>query len=288
MTGLNTSNSTVARGEAVAPSLVRRRRKLSLNRLPTLQVYSALALLFLFLPVLMLMILSFNDNITGVFPLRGFTLKWYASAFETPILWPALKNSVIVAFSTAIVSALLGTLAAFGLVRYHFRLKNALQGLLVLPMSLPTLLIGIALLSFFAFMSVSRSLFTVTIGHVVYCVPYMVLVVSARLEEFDFTVEEAAQDLGATSFQTFRMITFPLIRPTIIGAMLLIFAQSFDMFVITFFNIGAQSTLPMVIWSMVRLGINPSLNALGAMIMAFSTLLLLVAYRFGGVKLGGI
>jgi spermidine/putrescine transport system permease protein len=259
-----------------------------LSRLPILQVFSALALLFLFLPVLMLVTLSFNDNITGVFPLKGFTLKWYTAAFENKILWPALRNSIIVALGTAVVSALLGTPAAFGLIRYSFRYKNALRGLLALPMSLPTLLIGIALLSFFALLSISRSLLTVTIGHVVYCVPYMLLVVSARLAEFDFTVEEAAQDLGATSFQTFRMITFPLIRPTIIGAMLLIFAQSFDMFVITFFNIGAQSTLPMVIWSMVRLGINPSLNALGAMIMAFSVILLIVAHRFGGVKLGGI
>ena len=124
------------------------------------------------------------------------------------------------------------------------------------------------------------------IGHVVYCIPYMILVVSARLGEFDFTVEEAAYDLGATPFQTFRTIIFPLIRPTIIGAMLLIFAMSFDMFVITYFNIGAQSTLPMVIWSMMRLGINPSLNALGAMIMAFSILMLFLANKFGGIKLG--
>ena len=155
-------------------------------------------------------------------------------------------------------------------------------------MSLPTLLIGVALLSFFAFMSVSRSLLTVIIGHVVYCVPYMVLVVSARLAEFDFIIEEAAQDLGATPMQTFWLVTFPLIRPTIIGAMLLIFAQSFDMFVISFFNIGAQSTLPMVIWSMMRIGINPSLNALGSVIMGISILTLILAYRFGGVTLSGV
>jgi spermidine/putrescine transport system permease protein len=205
---------------------------------------------------------------------------------ENKTIWPALKNSLIVAVGTAIVSAILGTPAAFGLTRYNFPLKNALRGILAVPMSLPTLLIGIALLSFFAFLSIPRSLATVTIGHVVYCVPYMLLVVSARLSEFDFTVEEAAQDLGATPLQTFRMITFPLIRPTIIGAMLLIFAQSFDMFVITYFNIGAQSTLPMVIWSMMRLGINPSINALGTMVMAFSIIVLVLAHRFGGVKLG--
>jgi ABC-type spermidine/putrescine transport system permease subunit II len=258
-----------------------------LRGVPVLEIYAALALLFLFLPVLMLVILSFNASVTGIFPLRGFTLKWYEQAFENRIIWPALQNSLVVAITTALVSALLGTPGAFVLTRRSFRFRNLLRGLLVLPVSLPTLLIGISLLSFFALLAITRSLLTVTIGHVVYCVPYMLLVVSARLAEFDVSVEDAARDLGATPFQAFRMVTFPLIRPTIIGGMLLIFAQSFDMFVITFFNIGAQSTLPMVIWSMVRLGINPSLNALGAMVLGFSVLVLLVAHRLGGVKMAG-
>ena len=262
-------------------------RRLRLRNVPVLEIYSGLALVFLFLPVLMLVVLSFNSSVTGIFPLRGFTLTWYERAFENRIIWPALENSLIVAIATAVISALLGTPAAFALTRVSFRFKSLLRGLLVLPVSLPTLLIGISLLSFFALLSVTRSLLTVTIGHVVYCVPYMLLVVSARLAEFDVAVEDAARDLGATSFQAFRLVTFPLIRPTIIGGMLLIFAQSFDMFVITFFNIGAQSTLPMVIWSMVRLGINPSLNALGAMVLGFSILVLLVAHRLGGVKVAG-
>jgi spermidine/putrescine transport system permease protein len=257
-------------------------------QLPTLEVYSVLALLFLFLPVIMLVILSFNSNTTGVFPLKGFTLDWYSKALQNRVIWPALQNSVIVALGTALVSALLGTPTAFGLVRFNFPFKNALRWILTIPMSLPTLLIGVSLLSFLALMSITRSLGTVIVGHVVYCVPYMVLVVTARLTEFDFTVEEAAQDLGATPWQTFWQITFPLIRPTIVGAMLLIFAQSFDMFVISFFNIGAQSTLPMVIWSMMRIGINPSLNALGTMIMGLSILILILANRFGGIKFGGV
>jgi spermidine/putrescine transport system permease protein len=271
----------------VPATRVARVPRLRLREVPLLEIYAALALLFLFLPVMMLVVLSFNSAVTGIFPLKGFTLKWYDQALHNRIIWPALQNSLIVAISTAVVAALLGTPAAFILTRRSFRFKNLLRGLLVLPMSLPTLLIGISLLSFFATLSVTRSLLTVTIGHVVYCVPYMLLVVSARLAEFDFAIEEAARDLGATPFQAFRRVTFPLIRPTIIGGMLLIFAQSFDMFVITFFNIGAQSTLPMVIWSMVRLGINPSLNALGAMVMGFSILVLVVANRLGGVKLAG-
>lgn len=253
---------------------------------PLLEAYSILALAFLFLPVLMLIVLSFNDNRTGVFPLSGFTLSWYAEIFENKIIWPALKNSLLVALATALVSALVGTPAAFGLVRYQFRFKSLLRLIVTFPVSLPTLLVGISLLSFLVFFSIPRSLITVVIGHVVYCVPFMVLSLTAQLTEFDFTVEEAAKDLGATPFQTFRLITFPMIRPTILGAMLLIFALSFDMFVITFFNIGNGSTLPMVVWSMMRYGINPSLNAIGVLIMAFSILLLLLAHRFGGVKFG--
>ncbi|MCJ7623405.1 MAG: ABC transporter permease [Anaerolineaceae bacterium] len=263
-------------------------RKTNLIRFPILKMYSIFALLFLFLPVIMLVLLSFNANTTGVFPLKGFTLRWYSEALESRILWPALENSLIIAFGTALVSAVIGTPAAFGLIRYNFPMKKALRWILTIPMSLPTLLIGVSLLSFFALLSLSRSLITVIIGHVVYCVPYMVLVVSARLTEFDFIVEEAALDLGATPMQTFRLVTFPLIRPTIIGAMMLIFAQSFDMFVISFFNIGAQSTLPMVIWSMMRIGINPSLNALGSMIMGVSILILILAHRFGGIRVGGV
>jgi ABC-type spermidine/putrescine transport system permease subunit II len=269
----------------VRTSRVLRIPALRLGRMPLLQVYAVLALLFLFLPIVMLMILSFNTNRTGVFPLQGFTLGWYQETFHNQIIGPALMNSLIVALATAAAAALLGTPAALGLTRYHFRLKGALRALFTLPMSLPTLLVGIALLSFLVFISFPRSLLTVIIGHLVYCVPYMVLTLTAGLEEFDFTVEEAAQDLGATPFQTFRMVTFPLIRPIIIGAMLLIFATSFDMFVITFFNIGHGSTLPMVIWSMMRYGINPSLNAIGTMLIAFSIVLLVVASRLGGVKL---
>jgi spermidine/putrescine transport system permease protein len=256
------------------------------RRWPILEIYSILTLVFLFLPVLMLVILSFNNNRTGVFPLEGFTLRWYEEIFNNQVIWPALKNSLIVALATAFVSALLGTPAAFGLVRYGFRFKAIFRVLITLPVSLPTLLVGIALLSFLVFFSIPRSLVSVVIGHVVYCVPFMVLSLTARLTEFDFTVEEAAKDLGATPFQTFLMVTFPLIRPTILGAMLLIFALSFDMFVITFFNIGHGSTLPMVVWSMMRYGINPSLNAIGVIIMAFSILLIVLAHRFGGVRLG--
>jgi spermidine/putrescine transport system permease protein len=248
--------------------------------LPWLQIYSALAILFLFLPIIMIVLFSFNNSFTGVFPLQGFTLHWYREALKKKILWDALQNSIYIALLTSLLAALLGTMAAFGLTRYHFRLKGVLTTFLTIPVSLPTLLIGVSLLSFWAFLSVPRSLNTVIVGHAVYCVPYVVLVVISRLENFDRTIEEAALDLGATPFQTFRHITFPLIRSSIIGAMLLVFAMSFDMFVITFFNIGAQSTLPMVIWSMMRRGVSPALNALAVLIFIPSVTMLLIANRF--------
>ena len=248
--------------------------------LPWLQIYSALAILFLFLPIIMIILFSFNSAFTGVFPLTGFTLHWYREALKKKILWDALQNSIYIASLTSLSAALLGTMAAFGLTRHNFRLKGVLTTFLTIPMSLPTLLIGVSLLSFWAFLSVPRSLNTVIVGHAVYCVPYVVLVVVSRLENFDRSIEEAAMDLGANSFQTFRHITFPLIRSSIIGAMLLMFAQSFDMFVITFFNIGAQSTLPMVIWSMMRRGISPALNALAVLIFIPSMIMLIIANRF--------
>ncbi|PYO54045.1 MAG: hypothetical protein DMD83_23100, partial [Candidatus Rokuibacteriota bacterium] len=136
-------------GRAVPATRVARVAGLRLRDVPLLEIYAALALLFLFLPVLMLVMLSFNSTVTGIFPLKGFTLKWYDQALHNQIIWPALQNSLIVAISTAVVSALLGTPAAFTLTRRSFRFKSLLRGLLVLPMSLPTLLIGISLLSFF-------------------------------------------------------------------------------------------------------------------------------------------
>jgi len=248
--------------------------------LPWLQIYSALMILFLFLPIIMIILFSFNSAFTGMFPLQGFTLRWYQEALKKTILRVAFRNSVYIASLTSLLSGFLGTMAGFGLTRYHFRLKGVLTTFLTIPMSLPTLLIGVSLLSFWAFLSVPRSLNTVIVGHAVYCVPYVVLVVVSRLENFDRTIEEAACDLGAAPLQTFRHITFPLIRSSIIGAMILVFAQSFDMFVISFFNIGPGSTLPMVIWSMMRVGISPALNALAVLIFIPSVTMLIIANRF--------
>lgn len=278
--------NTVSQKKRLIYNFIRRKYITWFYKISFLKIYSIIVLFFMFMPICMLIVLSFSKNVTGVFPLQGFTLDWYRAAFDKSVIWPALVNSIKVAAGTSLFSAFLGIPAAFAFTRYSFRYKNLLRILITLPISIPKLLIGISLLSFFAFLSIPRSLVTVTIVHVVYCVPYIMLVLSARLQEFDHSIEEAANDLGATPFQVFRFITFPLIRSTVIGAMLLVFSLSFDMFVLTYFNIGAQSTLPMVIWSMLRLGINPSLNALCTMIIIVSVLLLLIAKQFGAVKFG--
>jgi spermidine/putrescine transport system permease protein len=144
----------------------------------------------------------------------------------------------------------LGTLGAYGLNRYCIWRKNFSLGFLTLPILLPGLVLGIALLSYLTFLGVRLSLGTVILAHIVFSTPYVILIMNARFHNFDWAIEEAARDLGANAFERFRYILFPLIRPSIIGAMLLVFALSFDEFVVTYFVIGPQSTVPMIIWSM--------------------------------------
>jgi spermidine/putrescine transport system permease protein len=157
-------------------------------------------------------------------------------------------------------------------------------GVLV-PITLPPIVIGIALLSFFAALDLPRSLLTVMISHVLFCAPFAILVMNSRLEGFDIAVEEAAQDLGANRFQTFRYITFPLIRPSLIGALMLTFGLSFDEFLVTFFVVGRKNTLPIVIWGMLRRGVSPSINAIATMVLIISMTLIVLANRYAKIRM---
>jgi len=150
--------------------------------------------------------------------------------------------------------------------------------------TLPGLLLGLSLLSFFIFLSIKLSLGTVVIGHLVYTLPYFVLVATARLERFDRMLEEAAQDLGCTPWQTFWKVDFPIIAPSIIGAAVIVFALSFDEFLITFFVIGTQSTLPMLVWSMMRMSIDPRVNAISVVLMVASMVLIYVLSKLVDLK----
>jgi spermidine/putrescine transport system permease protein len=249
-------------------------------RIHWFDIFTAGVFLFLFAPLFIIILFSFNESARLSFPITGFSLRWYVEVLNSSVFRSAVKNTLIVGTATSATAVIVGTLASLGLTRYHSRLTKMLSSLMVIPISLPALFLGIALLAYFALLQTRLSLFTVVIGHLIYTLPYFVLVATARLEGFDIVLEEAARDLGATAWQTFWRVTFPIIAPSIIGAGILVFALSFDEFLITFFVIGSQSTLPMVIWSMMRRTIDPRINAISTMLVIASLLFILIMNRF--------
>lgn len=238
-------------------------------------VYGVLGFVFLYLPIGFLVLFSFNDYIIPSLPFRGFTLKWYRELGYDFVLHEALFNSLFIACCTTVVSTLLGTMAAFPLVRCTFRFKRASRLLVILPMIIPHFLMGVALLLFFAFLDLPLSRFTIILGHVVFTLPFAVLIVSTRLYGFDRTLERAAGDLGASPARTFRHVTLPLIMPGVVGAALLVFTLSMDEFLITYFVSGQHGTLTMYIWSLLKDGIAPRVNALASVLLGASFALLL-------------
>jgi spermidine/putrescine transport system permease protein len=250
-----------------------------------LTLYSILLFLFLFSPIVIIILFSFNPSRAGSFPMAGLSVKWYLEVIKSSTFISAVKNSIYVAIATSFFSVLIGTLASFGLTRYNFKLKNVIKLLVLLPITIPPLLIGISLLSYFNIIKLPLSLFTVTISHLVFCIPFVVLVMNSRLEGFDFSFEEAAKDLGANRLQTFRYVTFPIMRSSVIGVGMLAFGLSFDEFLITFFTIGADNTLPLVIWAMLRRGISPAVNAISTIVLIVTLFLILVANKLARVKL---
>jgi spermidine/putrescine transport system permease protein len=256
------------------------------RRLPGgLDVVIVLVMIYLMLPIAIIILFSFNSTTAAAFPIQGFTLRWYQELFGNRMLLEGLKNSVIVGLGVSIVSVTIGTLASFALTRHQFRLKQVVTFSVLVPITLPPIVIGVALLSFFSGLKIPRSLLTVAISHVLFCAPFAILVMNARLEGFDIAVEEAAMDLGANRWQTFRYVTFPLIRPSLIGALMLAFGLSFDEFLVTFFVVGRKNTLPIVIWGMLRRGISPSINAIATMVLIISMTLIVVANRYAKLKI---
>jgi spermidine/putrescine transport system permease protein len=253
-------------------------------RIPWLKAYVFITLVLLFVPLALVVVFSFNTNRLGVFPLTGFTLDWYQALLANKIYLYGFQNSAIVATCASAGAGLLGTLGAYGLNRYRIRAQGVVLSFMTLPMLIPGLVLGIAMLSYFTFVALTLSLGTVILAHIVFSTPYVILIMNSRFHNFNWSIEEAAQDLGANTFQRFRYILFPLIRPSIIGAVLLVFAISFDEFVVTFFVIGPQSTLPMIIWSILKRGISPDLNAISTILLAMSATLLFVALRVFKVR----
>ncbi len=234
-------------------------------------------LLFLYLPIVMLVLFSFNDSSVTSFPLAGFTWRWYQAVLANEQMLRALGNSLIVASAATAITLSLGTLAALALDRYDFPGKGLFQNAILLPLSLPGLVTGIAMLNFYKQIGIPQSLTAVVIGHATALLGVVVSQVMARLAKLDARQAEASADLGAGPFETFRRVTLPAIRPAILGAGLLSFTLSFDEIPVTYFLTGREITLPIYIYSTLRRGITPEINAIGALIVAASIGLIILS-----------
>jgi spermidine/putrescine transport system permease protein len=244
-----------------------------------LLVFAGLVYLFLHLPILVLIIFSFNDSKFSV-DWRGFTLQWYHRLLERPDILRGLKVSLIVGISATVISAVLGTLIAMALARHKFRGRRAFEGFLYIPIVTPEIVVGISLLILFALIKFPLGVTTITIAHVAFCISFVVVVVLARIEGMDQNLEEAALILGADEVTTFWKVTVPQLWPGILAGALLAFTMSFDDFVITSFVSGSgSSTLPIVVYGMVRKNVEPSINAISTIILLGTAVLIYVADR---------
>jgi spermidine/putrescine transport system permease protein len=249
-------------------------------RLPRwLIAFTALCLFLMHLPVLVLVAFSFNASKFSV-AWTGFTWGWYRRLLERDDILHALQASLVVGASSTVIAVAVGTLIALALARHPFRGRTMYEGLLYVPIVTPEIVTGISLLILFVFLRIPLGLTTIIIAHVAFCIPFVVVVVSARLAGMDEHLEEAAMTLGADEITTFRKITLPVLWPGILSAALLSFTLSFDDFVITSFVAGSgSSTLPLVIYSMVRRNVEPSINAISTVIVVGTSLLLYLADR---------
>jgi spermidine/putrescine transport system permease protein len=233
-----------------------------------LGAWSALALLYLFIPIFIVVVFSFNANRGRFnFTWQGFTLDHWANPFENPDLAVALKNSVLIALTTTTIATALGTFMALALVRYGFRGRSVVDFFIFLPLATPEVVLGAALLGLFLQAGTNTGFATVVIAHVMFTISYVVVTVKARLEGMDRHIEEAAMDLGATEWTTFRKVTLPLIAPGVAAAALLAAAISIDDYVITSFNAGQTQTFPLFVFGATRQGVPPEVNVLATALL---------------------
>ncbi len=249
--------------------------------LPGLPAYAFAYLVFLYTPVLLLPVFSFNDGTIVAFPLKGLTLKWYAQLGAQETLIRALFNSLIVGGIAALASTSLGLFAARAYVRYRFPAKEMSEGLVMLPLVIPGIIVASSMLIMFVSIGLKPSLTAVILGHTFLALPFAVSIMKSAFDEFDQSLEEAAYDLGETIIGTFRRVTLPIVSPGIIASLLVTFTVSFDEFVLAFFLSGNQPTLPVYIWSQIRFPAKlPNTLALGSILLLASILLLVVAEYF--------
>ncbi len=233
-----------------------------------------IVLVFLYFPIILLVINSFNESRFGG-AWAGFSLKWYYKLLEEREMWEAFKNSMVVAVLSTLASTVLGTCAAFALYRYKTPFQKIHYGLIYTPLIIPDILMGISLLLYFFILNIKLGLLTITIAHTTFCMSYVTMVLLTKLQNFDYSLVEAAMDLGANGRMAFRKIILPLMAPGFYAAALLSFTLSIDDFVITFFVAGeGATTLPIYIYSMIKYGATPVINALSTLILIATFILI--------------
>ena len=246
-------------------------------------LYLGILFFLMYLPIGVVVVFSFNEARLQV-RFTGYSMKWYQELFQDRDMIQALKNSLILAVSSCGVSAVIGTLGAVGLSRIHWKTKGVMEYISILPLMIPEIILGMVLMAFFYMLHLPFGMLTLLIGHTVFCVPYILMEVKARLVGMDPSLEEAARDLGAGSFRAFWDITLPLIMPAVISGSLLAFAMSMDDVVISIFVTGPRvSTLPIKVYTQMKTGVTPEINAL-CTIMLGAILLVLAVYLILGKR----
>jgi spermidine/putrescine transport system permease protein len=245
-----------------------------------IRIYGALAIAYMLIPIVVIAIFSFNDP-EGKFNFtwNGFTLEHWENAFSLPALNEAFVTSLVLAALATLVATILGTMIALALVRHQFHGRRPANFLIVLPLATPEVVIGAALLSMFVYFEVARGFTTLLIAHIMFSISFVVIVVRSRLIGFDRSIEEAARDLGAGAFETFRLVTLPLIMPGVLGGALLAFALSLDDFVISNFNSGREETFPLFIFGASQRGIPVEVNVIATILFAVTVIAMVFVVR---------
>ncbi|GAB4150823.1 MAG: hypothetical protein Fur0046_30020 [Cyanobacteria bacterium J069] len=265
-------NDALADPCAIAPRQTHRRPW-------ALGLWAVLVFGFLYLPIAVLVLMSVNDSRILSLPFKGFTTRWYSTALQDTAMRAALGNSLQVAAVATVLASGFALLAAFAIYRYQFWGKNAFRIALNLPILLPGIVTGVAMLAYFSDLGLPLSLWTVILGHAMFGLPVALGPMLTRLSQFPRSLEEAAYDLGATPVQVFRDVLFPYIRSAVIAGGLLAFTLSFDEVVVTIFLTGRENTLPMEIWGRLRTNITPEIAAIATLILTVSTMLVLLSQR---------
>lgn len=250
-------------------------------KFPILRSYAILYLLFLYAPIILLPIFAFNDSKIVAFPLSGFTTEWFGQMWADQQLRIAAKNSLTIAVFTASLSTILGIFAARASVRYEWKGKGPIIGLITLPLVLPEMIVAMALLTVLLSLGVPLSIWTIILGHVLVCTPFAVVILTAAFQSLDRSLEEAAYDLGETAASTFRLIILPLVMPGILSSFLICFTISIDEFIISNFLGSGQPILSVYIFGNFRFPARvPSMMALGTVLVLISITLLIIAEYF--------